>query len=78
MSNDLADELNHRSKLAMDAADAKIAMDESLEAAKRKAKEESKKGYVQHVNENYKGVFTVEDWYDYEKTRASYENGREL
>jgi len=73
MSNDLAAELKFRSD-----RQTILAMDESLESAKRKAKEESKKGYVQHVNENYKGVFTVEDWYDSDKTRASFENGRAL
>jgi hypothetical protein len=49
-----------------------------LETMKKRAQEESKKGYVQHVNETYPGVFTLSDWYDYEQTRASFENGKRL
>jgi hypothetical protein len=45
---------------------------------KRKAQESSRNGYVQHVNETYPGIYKIEDWYDSDQTRASYENGREL
>lgn len=49
----------------------------TLEQAKTKAMNNSKEGYVQHVNEDYPGVYVVSDWYDYETTRASYFNGRD-
>lgn len=49
----------------------------NLAAAKRYAQEDSKNGYVQHVNEDTKGIYVVSDWYDYETTVASYENGHE-
>jgi hypothetical protein len=64
------------------AMDKKVARDgesgRDLAAMKRKAREESKKGYVQHVNEVYPGVYKIEDWYDSDQTVASFTHGREL
>ena len=54
----------------------------SLLSAIEKARENSKGGYVQHVNrvisgsgENY---YVVSDWYDADNTVASFENGKGL
>jgi len=64
------------------AMDKKVARDgesgRDLAAMKRKVREESKKGYVQHVNEVYPGVYKIEDWYDSDQTVASFTHGREL
>jgi len=66
-----------RSKLSEALAEAMRPLVEmDLETAKKKAKEESKKGYVQHVDHHGNGVHSVSDWYDSDKTVASYENGR--
>lgn len=49
-----------------------------------KAQNESKNGYVQHVNRSYFDRdsdcidYSVSDWYDSDTTVKSYENGREL
>ena len=48
------------------------------ETALRMAKQNSEKGFVQHVNELPDGSFTVEDWYDSDFTIASYEYGELL
>lgn len=50
----------------------------TLEAAEEQAHEESLNGYVQHVNDNGDGTFSVSDWYDAEKTVVSYEDGRKF
>lgn len=56
----------------------------TLKQATEKAREESKNGYVQHVNtyeyEHAPGIihYLVSDWYDSERTVISFENGREL
>ena len=54
----------------------------SLLSAIEKARENSKGGYVKHVNrvisgsgENY---YVVSDWYDADNTVASFENGKGL
>jgi hypothetical protein len=47
----------------------------SLRDAMSQAKEESRNGYVQHVEDNGDGTFSIADWYDSDKTVASYENG---
>lgn len=53
--------------------------DDALDKAKQEAREISRKeGVVQHVNEIRPGVYRVEDWYDYEQTVVSYENGMQL
>lgn len=53
--------------------------DKGLAAAHAKAKEESKKGYVQHVEKDpTTGRHRISDWYDSNHTVASYENGRKL
>jgi hypothetical protein len=48
----------------------------------KEAQEESKKGFVQHVNVYGKNegdiAFKIEDWSDSSNTVASYENGTEL
>jgi hypothetical protein len=53
--------------------------DDALEEAKERAKQISKEEHcVQHVNKVRLGKYEVEDWFDADKTVASYENGREL
>ena len=47
----------------------------SLEDAMKQAKEESRNGYVQHVEDSGDGTFSISDWYDSDTTVASYENG---
>jgi hypothetical protein len=55
----------------------------TLEQAMEKARIESLNGYVQHVNKSshaYLGGqpakdYVVSDWYDFELTVASFENG---
>jgi hypothetical protein len=47
----------------------------SLVDAMKQAKEESKNGYVQHVEDSGDGTFSISDWYDSDTTVASYENG---
>jgi hypothetical protein len=47
----------------------------SLVDAMKQAKEESKNGYVQHVEDSGDGTFNISDWYDSDTTVASYENG---
>lgn len=42
-----------------------------------KAQEDSKNGYVVHVNKTATG-FELSDWYDEDTTVASYENGKKL
>jgi hypothetical protein len=43
------------------------------------ARENSKEGYVQHVNLNQKtGQYYISDWYDSDETVASYQNGEML
>jgi hypothetical protein len=49
----------------------------TLDQAKKEALENSKDGYVQHVNKTPKG-YEVSDWYDDKATVASYESGRVL
>lgn len=52
--------------------------DKNASAAHKQAQEESKKGYVQHVQRDPEtGHHHVSSWYD-EHTVASYENGRNL
>lgn len=51
---------------------------DSLEDMKLRAEEESKNGYAVHVNKLPNGSFELSDWYDADKTVASYENGRSL
>lgn len=55
--------------------------------AVNQAKRDSKNGYVQHVNSVMTQVgpfsylitgYIVSDWYDFELTVISFENGREL
>ena len=48
-----------------------------LEMAKQEAQENSKEGYVQHVNKTENG-YEVSDWYDSDTTVVSYENGEEI
>ena len=48
-----------------------------LEMAKQEAQENSKEGYVQHVNKTDNG-YEVSDWYDSDTTVCSYENGEEI
>jgi hypothetical protein len=48
-----------------------------LEMAKQEAQENSKEGYVQHVNKTDDG-YEVSDWYDSDTTVCSYENGEEI
>lgn len=59
----------------------------SLSEAKRIAKANSKHGYVQHVNRTCDASdlrdlptasYVVSDWYDFARTVASFENGKEL
>lgn len=47
-----------------------------FKSAAKYALDDSKNGYVQHV-EKYDGGYLVSDWYDYEVTVASFENGRQ-
>jgi len=47
----------------------------SLRDAMKQAKEESRNGYVQHIEDSGDGTFSIADWYDSDKTIASYENG---
>ena len=47
----------------------------SLRDAMNQAREESRNGYVQHVEDNGDGTFKISDWYDSDKTVASYEDG---
>lgn len=54
-----------------------------FETAKKKAEEESKNGYIVHVNRASShtpddDAYVLSDWYDNEKTDASYENGRKI
>lgn len=50
-----------------------------LESIKGRAKSESKDcGCAQHVNKTAKGGYVIEDFFDSDKTVASYENGRTL
>lgn len=49
----------------------------NLELLKRYAKQQSRNGYVQHVNKTSDGYYVISDWYDADSTVASYENGRE-
>ncbi len=49
----------------------------TLDQAKKEALEDSKNGYVQHVNKISTG-YEVSDWYDDKTTVASYENGRAI
>lgn len=49
-----------------------------LETAKNIAKENSKEGYAQHVNQCGDGKYSVSDWYDDDTTICGYENGNEL
>jgi len=51
---------------------------DSLEDAMKKAYEHSLDGYVQHVEDNRDGTFSVSDWYDDEKTVVSFEDGRKF
>lgn len=51
---------------------------EMLSRAKETAKNNSKGGYVQHVNQNDDGTYSISDWYDGDKTVASYEGGYNL
>lgn len=53
-------------------------MSEQEKTARQNALEESKNGYVQHVNKTSSGKFYVSDWYDCDCTVVSYENGKEL
>ncbi len=52
-----------------------------LLTACRKARENSKGGYVQHVNRviatDGSNYYVVSDWYDCDHTVASFENGKE-
>ena len=48
-----------------------------LEMAKQEAQENSKEGYVQHVNKTENG-YEVSDWYDSDDTVYSYEDGKEI
>jgi hypothetical protein len=50
---------------------------DDLEAAKKEAQENSKEGYVQHVNKTDNG-YEISDWYDSDTTVYSYENGEEI
>lgn len=50
----------------------------SLEDIKRQAEENSKEGYVVHVNRTGEDSYKLSDWYDADTTVASYENGRSL
>jgi len=52
--------------------------DNELESLKARANQESKNGYVQHVNKRPDGSYYISDWYDSDETVASYENGRDL
>jgi hypothetical protein len=52
--------------------------DNELEILKTRANQESKNGYVQHVNKSSQGGYYISDWYDSDETVASYENGRDL
>jgi len=47
----------------------------SKEEAMSQAEKNSLEGYVQHVEDNGDGTYNVSDWYDSDKTVASYENG---
>jgi len=47
-------------------------------AACRKAQQDSKAGYVQHVNKVNLDVFTISNWYDDDLTVASFENGKQI
>ena len=51
---------------------------DSLEDAMKRAYEHSLDGYVQHVEDNGDGTFSVTDWYDDEKTVVSFEDGRKF
>ena len=51
--------------------------EDDLEAIKKKAQDNSRNGYVQHVNKTPYG-HRISDWYDGDDTVASYENGRQL
>jgi len=48
-----------------------------LEAVKKEAQENSKEGYVQHINKTDNG-YEISDWYDSDTTVCSYENGEEI
>jgi|SRR5882672_2763442 len=54
----------------------------AYDAACTRAREDSKNGYVQHVNRIVSGGgevrYTVGDWYEGDMTVASFENGRAL
>lgn len=50
----------------------------SKEEAMTQAQKNSLEGYVQHVEDNGDGTYSVSDWYDSDKTVASYENGMPL
>jgi hypothetical protein len=49
-----------------------------LETAKAQAQANSEEGYVQHVNKNEDGTYSISDWYDSDSTVYSYENGMSL
>ena len=49
-----------------------------LETAKQQAEEESKNGYVVHVNQISDDEYELSDWYDDETTVISFENGNQL
>lgn len=49
-----------------------------LSRMEAKAQEDSKGGYVQHVNADEKGNVRTSDWYDSDTTVSSYEGGREI
>lgn len=49
----------------------------TIEKAIEKARDESKNGYIQHVNRtSTKGVYYLSDWFDSDVTVASFEGGR--
>ena len=48
---------------------------DSLEDAMKRAHDYSLEGYVQHVQDNGDGTFSVSDWYDSDTTVVSYEAG---
>lgn len=50
----------------------------TLTDAMNKAYQESLNGYVQHVEDNGDGTFSVSDWYDGDKTVVSFEDGRKF
>jgi len=51
---------------------------DSLEDAMKRAYENSLDGYVQHVQSNEDGTFSVSDWYDSDNTVVSFEDGRKF